>query len=83
MQDIGAVHEQASCGPDGGNLFVGERAEFEVQRSERDVLAALEGNDPGGPVVLGDVGEEDERRQLLVVAVVAWDHQAMAAVVAV
>ena len=58
--------EQAPRRPDGGDLRVGQGPEFEVQRRERHVPAVLEGNDPGGAVVVSDIGEVDEGRELLV-----------------
>ena len=66
MQDVGAVHEQAPGRADRGHLGVGERAGLEVERRERNVLAAFVRDDPGRAVVGGYVGEEDERRELLV-----------------
>ena len=83
MQDVGPVHQQASRRSYGGNLELGQFPKRNVQGRERYIPARGEREDSRGPVVHGDIGEKDERRQLLVTAVDAWDHQAVASVVTV
>ena len=62
---------------------LGQLPEGKEQRGEGDVLAVVVGDDDGGRVDLGDVGEIDERRDLLVAGLGAGHDEAVAAVVAV
>ena len=83
MQDVGPVDEEASGRPGAGHLGVGQRAERHVERRVRHVLPVLVRHDAGRPVFLGDVGQVDERRQLLVAGLGTRHHQAVAPVVPV
>ena len=83
VQDLGPVDEEAPGRARAGHLGVSQRPEREVQRRVRHVVAVLVRHDVRGPVLLGDVGQVDEGRQLLVAGFGPRHDQAVAPVVTV